>query len=131
MTDKNVPNGISFNDLTALMQHAHEKEEAKKTANKEPITDWEEIVNLAHATKTALWEEAKNPLAMKMLCLMICDDMVEYHRRYAQEIRQETGEDRADQIDLWLVDCGQWLSARNTIVDVEVTTEDPTPRWKQ
>lgn len=129
MTDKNIPNGISFNDLTALMQHAHEKEEVQNNADKEPVTDWEEIINLAHDTKNEIWEKAKNPLVMKMLCLMICDDMVEYHRRYAEEIRKD--DDRTvEQGDLWLIDCGQWLSARNTIVDVEVTTEDPTPRWK-
>jgi len=123
-----VPFSISTENLDQLLNEAKTREEQKLPEN-QILTDFEVILEMAAKVKAELFEATHNPLAMKMLALMISEDMIAYHRRFAQIMREREPE-REDQIDTWNIDAGKWITIRDTMLDIEITAHDPTPRWK-
>ena len=128
-----IPDGITSADLLALMENAQSEtvtdmKSRQHAKAEDPITDFEELCRLAHAAKEELFAACGNPLGMKMLALMVAEDMIAYHNKMAHIIVEQT--DDIDLASTWMADAGQWIVVKNTIQDVELGRNDPTPRWK-
>ena len=120
----NIPDGISFKELEAML------EEAPKDAENKSIDElsFEDICEMAASAKSELFEKTQSPLAMKMLLLMVLTDMEAWHQRMAWAEYKE--HEMQQVLNAWLKDAGQIQSMRNTLIDIEITREDPTPTWK-
>ena len=119
-----IPDGISFSELQSHLEQA--PKEADITTDESLSV--ENLIEMAREHKTALWEEAKHPLAMKFLLLEVLTDMIAWHKRMAEEmLKNEEYPAMGD----WMTDAGALMAFRNTLIEIEVTPDDHTPSWKR
>ena len=123
MTESNIPNGVSFKDLQNALKDAPAEE---VDTHKKHLT-FKELNDIAADAKSDLFKRTHNPLALKLIALMILSDMAVWHVHISQELR-EIGEIEA--ADDWLMDAGQMNLLKNSLLDIEITDQDPTPSWK-
>ena len=124
-SSNNIPDSVSFSDLEAALRNAKPTEVEKPDSER----DFDRLGSLACEAKNELFKAAgNNPLAMKLLLLQVMDDMYRWHRRMSEEMR-ESGQSKS--ADSWLLDAGAFQAMLNTLVDIEITDDDPTPRWKE
>lgn len=123
----NIPEGISFAELQQLLEDA--PEETQDIGKFDVQLSFDEICNLAIETKNEFFGKTRSPLAMKMILLMILQDMEDWHRHVGRESYEAN--DNIECLMAWYQDAGRIASLRETLLDIEVMSEDPTPRWKQ
>ena len=123
----NIPEGISFAELQQFLEDAP-VEETKDIQTTESDISFAELCDLCAEAKAELFRKAKTPLAMKMIVLMILSDMEDWHRRMGFETFE--AEDNIKCLIAWSEDAGRIAALRETLLDIEIMPEDPTPRWK-
>ena len=123
-----IPNGISSDDLKALLATAHIDEDTpvedeEPTGNvvktKAGVFTEEQIIDMAQACDVALFEECPHPIAHKVLILEILTKMIHWHEQTALE---KEGVESCG----WAADAGKLHAARELIMSISLGDQDFT-----
>lgn len=126
-----IPNGISSDDLKALMATAHVDDEIDLNENTdEPTVETRkgsftqsEIEALADAADEELFSICPHPIAHKVLIIQILDKMIQWHE---QTSLQKLSEDEAFEAAGWAADAGKLHAVKTLLESVSFGSQDFT-----
>ena len=120
MTQPNIPDQVSHDDLKKLLVGEIEQFEAQKGKSMFDDYSTRELITLCEEAKDALAAKCKHPMAHKVLAMLILDHFLNFHKAMGID---QFGEGSANCLT-WARDVGKLEAARRLIADVSFGSDD-------
>ena len=120
----NIPNSISPEELAKLAESAITSDDV--TDSEAPLYGGmteEAVYELVGFKLQEISEACDHPVSHKLACILVINNMIDWHKRMAQSMMEDGEFDAAAG---WSRDCGKFQAIMNILFTIEVGSDDFT-----